>query len=299
MSSKILITGGTGLVGTKLTHALKARGCEVRILTTSAVRAEKPDAFYWNLKDQYIDHHAFEGVEYIIHLAGAGVADKSWTKERKQLIYDSRVKNTQLLVERSKEYPIKGIVAASAVGYYGMDTGDSELSEDDQRGKDYLSDVVVDWEQSIALFQEQDRKVAALRIGIVLSTDGGALKKMMMPFKLGIGSPIGNGKQWMSWIHEDDLVEMILFAMDNQLTGVYNAVGPAPVTNAQFSQTLAKVLNKPFWAPNVPSFVLKLMYGELANVVLGGNKVSSRKIEKAGYIFKFNKLSEALTDLLK
>jgi len=299
MPSKILITGGTGLVGTKLTKALRDRGDEVCILTTSAIRAEQPDAFYWNLKDQYIDHRAFEGVDYIIHLAGAGVADKPWSEERKRLIYDSRIKNTNLLFERSKGYPIKGIVAASAVGFYGMDTGEKWLNEADPRGADYLSDVVVDWEESIMQFRERDTRVVALRIGIVLSTDGGALKKMIPPFKFGLGAPIGSGKQWMSWIHEDDLVGMILFALDHEMTGVYNAVAPNPVNNADFSRAIAIALKKPFWLPNLPAFVLKLVFGQMAQVVLGGNRVKADKIKKAGYSFKFNKIEEALSDLLK
>jgi hypothetical protein len=299
MPSKILITGGTGLVGTKLTNALRTRGDEVHLLTTSAIRAEQPDAFYWNLKDQYIDHRAFEGVDYIIHLAGAGVADKPWSDKRKKLIYDSRIKNTNLLFERLKGSKVKGIIAASAIGYYGMDTGEKWLNEADQRGKDFLSDVVVDWEEAIFSLTERSERVAALRIGIVLSSDGGALKKMMPPFRFGLGAPIGSGKQWMSWIHEDDLVGMILFALDNEVAGVYNAVAPNPVTNSDFSRALANTLGKPFFLPNVPAFALKLVFGEMARVVLGGNRVKADKIKKAGYAFKFNKIDEALRDLLK
>jgi uncharacterized protein (TIGR01777 family) len=299
MPSKILITGGTGLVGSKLSKALIERGDEVCILTTGAVRAEKPNAFYWNLKDNYIDQNAFEGVDYIIHLAGAGIADKPWSDARKKLIYDSRICNTDLLVERSKGYPIKGIVAASAVGYYGMNTDDLQLSETDERGKDFLSDVVVDWEKAIFQFSDENMKVAALRIGIVLSTEGGALKKMVVPFKFGVGSPIGSGKQWMSWIHEDDLVDLFIYALDHKLEGVYNAVAPLPVTNSEFSRTLASVLRKPYWMPKVPSFVLKLIFGEMARVVLGGNRAKSNKVADTGFKFKFTTLKEALTDLLK
>lgn len=299
MASKILITGGTGLVGTKLTNALRTRGDEIRILTTSAIRAEQPDAFYWNLKDQYIDYRAFEGVDYIIHLAGAGVADKPWSEKRKKLIYDSRIKNTNLLFERLKGSKVKGVIAASAIGYYGMDTGEKWLNEADARGTDFLSDVVADWEEAIFSLNERAERVTALRIGIVLSTDGGALKKMAPPFRYGLGAPIGTGKQWMSWIHEDDLVGMILFALDKELEGVYNAVAPHPVTNAEFSRVLAKTLGKPFFLPNVPAFALKLVFGEMARVVLGGNRVKADKIKKAGYPFKFNKIDEALRDLLK
>ncbi|MEQ9231953.1 MAG: TIGR01777 family oxidoreductase [Cyclobacteriaceae bacterium] len=299
MPSKILITGGTGLVGTKLTDELLAKNHEVRILTTSALRAEEEDAFYWNLKDQYIDQRAFEGLDYIVHLAGAGVADKRWSEERKKVIYDSRIKNTALLCERAKGHGVKGIIAASAIGYYGFDTGDELMTEESERGDGFLSDVVVDWEREVEEFERIVDHVMMVRIGIVLSTEGGALKQMAPPFKLGVGSPLGNGKQWMSWIHIDDLVGMIIHGLENNSSGIFNAVAPNPERNKDFSKTLATSLNRPMWLPNVPAFILKIVFGELAQVVLGGNRVSAKKIVDAGYSFKFEDLATALTDLFK
>lgn len=299
MPSKILITGGTGLVGTHLTNELLAKNHEVRILTTSAVRAEEPDAFYWNLKDQYIDQRAFEGVDYIVHLAGAGVADKRWSEKRKKVIYDSRIKNTALLCERAKGHGIKGVIAASAIGYYGFDTGEELMTVESERGEGFLSDVVADWEREIEEFEKIMDQVMAVRIGIVLSTEGGALKQMATPFKFGVGSPLGNGKQWMSWIHIDDLVGMMMHGIEKGTSGTFNGVAPNPERNKDFSKTLAGVLSMPMWLPNVPAFVLKIVFGELAQVVLGGNKVSAKKIVDAGYSFKFEHLAPALKDLFK
>ena len=298
MPSKILITGGTGLIGSRLTQRLIEKKHKVSILTTSAVRAEESGAFYWNLKDKYIDRRAFEDVDHIIHLAGAGVADERWTKERKKLIYDSRVANTRLLFERAKGHKIKGIIAASAIGYYGMDTADAWVDEKTERGSDYLSDVVVDWEESIDSFEEIMAQVVKFRIGVVLDPSGGALPKISKPIRMGMGSPLGNGKQWLSWIHSEDLVKMVLFALDSNLSGTYNAVAPNPVTNTDFTKAVAKKLGRSLWLPNAPAFVLKMVFGELAQVVLGGNRVKSDKIEKKGYSFDYPQLDAALANLL-
>jgi hypothetical protein len=301
MASKVLITGGSGLVGSQLQNELKDKNIEVNILTTSALRADQDENyFFWNIKDQYIDNKAFNGVEYIIHLAGAGVADKRWTAERKKEIEESRVLGTRLLREYTARHEgIKGIVAASAVGYYGMNTGDQPLEEDAARGEDFLSDVVVKWEHEIMAFQEVLPSVSALRIGVVLSEKGGALARMKPPFDWGFGAPLGSGKQWMSWIHIEDLASMFIYAMENNLHGVFNAVAPEPATNAAFSKTFAQTLKKPFFLPNVPAFVLKVVFGEMAQVVLGGNRVSSRKIIEKGYSFRYPELSQALQHLFK
>ena len=299
MPSKILITGGTGLVGTRLVHKLKESKNEVRILTTNAVRAEGLDAFYWNPKDQYVDRRAFKDVDYIIHLAGAGVANERWTAQRKKLIYDSRVATTYLLHERSKENGIKGIIAASAVGFYGMDTDDQFVDEKSNRGNDFLSDVVCDWEGAVDSFSETMDKVVKLRIGVVLDPLGGALKKIARPIRYGVGARLGNGKQWMSWIHVEDLVKMILFALEKEISGSYNAVAPNPVTNAGFTESVAKTLHKPLWLPNIPGGVLRTFFGEFAQVVLGGNRVKSKKIENEKFEFEYPQLDDALVDLLK
>ncbi len=299
MPSNILITGGTGLVGSELIKALSKKKYGIKILTTSAVRAERDDAFYWNLKDQYIDYNAFEDVDAIVHLAGAGVADKKWTKERKQLIYDSRVRNTELLFDRAKGHGIKTMVAATAIGYYGLDAGDQSLNENSKRGNDFFSEVVGDWEEAIDLFNDEFERVVKLRIGVVLSPKGGALPKITKPIKFWVGAPLGSGRQWMSWIHMDDLIKMILFALETESSGTYNAVAPNPVTNSQFTTAVAKQMKKPLWLPNIPPFVLKMVFGELAQVILGGLRVESAKIEKKNFRFDYPELDGALTDLLK
>ena len=299
MPSKILITGGTGLVGTRLTQRLIEKKHKVSILTTSAVKAEENGAYYWNLKDKYIDSRAFDGVDYIIHLAGAGVADERWTKSRKKIIYDSRIANTRLLFERSKGHGIKGIIAASGIGYYGMDTGDKWVDEGSDDGNDFLSNLVVDWEKAIDSFGEIMERVVKLRIGVVLDHSGGALPKIARPIRIGVGSPLGSGQQWISWIHVEDLVKMILFAVENNLIGTYNAVAPNPVTNTEFTKAVAKRLGRSLWLPNAPAFILKIVFGELAKVVLGGNRVKSNKIEKESFSFEYSQLDAALADLLE
>lgn len=298
MPSKILIVGGTGLVGTRLTEVLKSKGYEINTLTTSATRADQDGYFYWNPKDEYVDLKALEGVDYIINLAGAGVADKRWSKKRKKEIYDSRVKTTALLCERAKNIQLKAYVSASAVGIYGFDTKDKLLTEDSPQSDDFLAEVVQGWEREAQGFEQIADRVALLRIGVVLSTRGGALKEMSLPFKLGFGSPLGSGKQWMSWIHMDDLVNMFLFVLEKEITGTFNAVGPAPATNSDFSRTLAKVYKKPMWMPKVPAFILRIIFGELANIVLGGNRVQSEKIQKVGFQFQYPDLPDALKNLI-
>ena len=299
MPSKILITGGTGLVGRRLAQKLKERKNEVRILTTSAVHAVKSDAFYWNPKDRYVDRRAFVGIDYIIHLAGASLADERWTTQRKKLIYESRVSATYLLQERSKENGIKGIIAASAIGFYGMDTGDHEVDEKSKCGNDFLSNVVIDWEEAIDSFSETMEQVVKFRLGVVLDPSGGALKKIAKPVRYGVGTPLGNGKQWMSWIHVEDLVKMILFALETKLSGTYNAVAPNAVTNEEFTKLVARQFHRPLWLPNVPRLVLRIFLGELAQVVLGSSKVRSKKIEKEKFDFEYPRLDMALLDLLK
>ncbi len=299
MSSKILITGGTGLVGTRLIQKLIDKKHKVSILTTSAIRADEEGAFYWNLKDNYIDHRAFEAVDYIVHLAGASLADERWTKNRKKVIYDSRVANTNLLFERSKGHGIKGIIAASAIGYYGMDTGEQWMDEKSEEGNDFLSKVVVDWEKSIDTFKETMKHVVKFRIGIVLDSEGGALPKITKAIRTRVGSPLGRGNQWMSWIHSEDLVKMILFALDSNLSGTYNAVAPNPVTNADFTKAVADKFGRSLWLPNAPAFILKLVFGEFAQVVLGGNRVKSENIKKKGFSFDYPQLDTALMNLLE
>lgn len=296
-----LITGGTGLVGQKLSQLLIDNGHSVSILSRSAKRDTSVNFFRWDLKNDYVDPEALKNVDCLIHLAGAGIADKKWTSARRKEIIDSRVNPLSLLAEgfeEVSEFP-KTIVSASAIGIYGFDTGETKLKEDSKKGKDFISDVVIQWEKAVDVFaKKMDCRAVKLRIGIVLDVDGGALPSLAMPVKMGVGSAIGDGQQWLSWIHVDDLNKMFLVASENRgMSGAFNAVAPNPARNEEMVNVLAKVLKKPNWAPKVPGFVLKTILGSRAQLVLGGNNVSSEKILDTGFTFEFDNLESALTEL--
>lgn len=259
----------------------------------------KIPSFVWNVEQGIIEEDAFHGVDTIVHLAGAGVADQRWTKKRKQEILESRTKSTALLARYLEKYPnIKTVVSASAIGYYGFGLSDQEYSEESNPGTDYLASVVSAWEGEVDKIQS--KRIVKMRVGIVLSEKGGALKEMMKPIQWGIGAPLGTGKQYMSWIHLDDLCRMFMKAAeDHTMRGVYNATGPDAVTNKELTRDIAKALHKPLWLPPIPKFVLKIVVGEMADIVLNGSIVSSRKIQQAGFTYQFNSLEEALHNLLK
>ncbi|MTI23248.1 TIGR01777 family protein [Fulvivirga sp. RKSG066] len=304
MPQSILITGGTGLVGTRLTELLLANGHSVRYLSRNPKKTDKIEAYKWDIKSGYIDPKALEGVDTIVHLAGAGIADEKWTKERKKVILQSRTHSTQLLNKALHENPhqVKAFVSASAIGYYGYDTGGVLKKEDSRFGDDFLATVTKEWEFSVDSLatEHKDLRVAKLRIGIVLSEKGGALKELVKPIKFGAGAPLGSGDQYMSWVHLDDLCGMFVFAVENDhISGTYNAVAPNPVTNKELTKIAAKALGKPLFLPNVPGFALKLVLGEMASMVLGGSKVSNEKIASAGYQYKFEEVKPAVHDLLK
>jgi len=290
--AKILITGGTGLVGSRLTKILTNKNHEVAILTRS------PDAkneYQWDLQKKSIDKKAFENTDYIIHLAGAGIADERWTNERKKVIIDSRVESAHLLFETIKKenIPLKGFISASGSGYYGAVTTDKIFTETDKVGNDFLGEVCEKWEAAALQFEELNIPVTILRTGIVLSEKGGALAKMRLP----VISPLGSGKQYMPWIHIDDLCEMYIQAIEDNLTGVFNAVGPEHHTSTTFSKALAKSISRPYVGICVPSFMLKLIFGDLSKILLEGSRISSKKIEKKGYSFRFETLKKALNNL--
>jgi uncharacterized protein (TIGR01777 family) len=295
---KILITGASGLIGTRLTEMLLQEGHEVAHLGRSKKNGLVP-SFVWDVEKGLVDEEAFHGIDSIIHLAGAGVADKRWTENRKREILESRTKSTALLAKSlEKNQNIKVVVSASAIGYYGFLGGDVEFTEGDKLGTDFLAGVVDAWEKAVDKIQQ--KRIVKLRTGIVLSEKDGAMKKMMTPIQFGIGSPLGTGMQYISWIHIDDLCRMFSKAVeDDSMRGVYNATGPYAVTNAELTKAIASILRKPVWLPNVPAFVLKLVLGELAEIVLTGSKVSSKKIQQAGFQFQFPDLDQAIKNLLK
>ncbi|MEB2773950.1 TIGR01777 family oxidoreductase [Algoriphagus sp. D3-2-R+10] len=292
----ILISGGSGLIGHKITQLLELKGYSVAWLSRSP---QNQKSFLWDVEKQNIDPEAVEWADAIIHLAGAGVAEKRWTDDRKKLILDSRIQSTRLLynaVERSSSKP-NAFISASAVGYYGFDTGTSLMDETQESGSDFLAKVVVAWENEVKRMEELHLRTVMLRIGIVLDDKGGALGEMMKP---PIAAPLGNGDQWMSWIAIDDLARMFVFALEKTtLQGVFNAVGPNPATNQQLTQAAAKAKGKPYVGIGVPGFVLKLVLGEMAAMVLGGNRASSQKIQKAGFDFECPDLEPALKHIYK
>ena len=299
---RILITGGTGLVGERLSKILKQKGYEVGVLTRQPEKGKDSSLKYfkWDPSLNQIDPHAIEWAEGIIHLAGAGVADKRWSKSRKEEILNSRVSSTNLLnsvVQKAINKP-SVIVSASAIGFYGFFTGAKLLVETDVPGNDFLADVTLKWEQAVDKMPGDLRKVK-LRVGVVLSTEGGALPKLMQPVKLGAGAALASGSQYISWIHIDDLCEMFVKSLeDEQMSGAYNAVAPNPVTNKELTTAIAQKLHKPLFLPNVPAFILKIMLGEMAYMVIEGNNVSCRKILDTGFKFKYRTVNEALEELI-
>ncbi len=295
MSKSVLITGGTGLVGSVLIPKLKAKGYDVSILSRSKGSAENTRV--WDYKKEYLDSSAFENVDAIIHLAGAGVADKKWSAERKDEIYNSRTKTSLLLFNelQKREHQVKTFIAASAIGIYGGDTGNSIVKEGSPVGHDFLAHVTDAWETATNKISTLGIRLVQMRIGVVLSNNGGALKELLKP---PVAAPLGKGNQYMSWIHIDDLADMIIYSLENaEVQGAYNAVGPKPQTNRDFTKAAAKAFRKPYLPISVPSKVLKVMLGEMSTIVLGGSRVSSEKIQEAGFKFSFPKLPEALKDL--
>lgn len=303
MSLKVLITGGSGLIGQRLSAKLAVLGHEVVHLSRNKDKSSNYKTFTWDISEGVIEQGALDGVDVIIHLAGAGVADKRWTDERKRLLTSSRIDSANLLFEqvKSRNHKISAFISASAIGIYGFDTGGILQTEERiQLGDDFLATLTKKWELAADKFNDVGARVVKLRIGLVLSERGGLLGRMVPFAKLGLSSGFGSGEQFMSWIHIDDLAGMFIMALENQkLQGVYNAVAPDPVTNNEFLKILAGILNKPHFLPNTPKFLLKLGFGELASVITGGNNVSSKKIEKVGFKFDYEKLDKALVDLLR
>ena len=287
----ILISGGSGLIGHKITKLLELKGYSVAWLSRSK---QTQKSFLWDVEKQTIDPEAVEWADAIIHLAGAAVADKRWTDERKKIILDSRIDSTKLLykaIEDAAEKP-NTFISASAVGYYGFNTGTSLMDEMHGPGSDFLAQTVVAWENEVKKMEELHLRTVMLRIGIVLDANGGALGELMKP---PIAAPLGNGDQWMSWIAMEDLARMFVFALEKTtLQGVFNAVAPNPATNQQLTQAAANAKGKPYVGIGVPGFILKIILGEMAAMVLGGNRVSSQKIQKAGFDFECSDLVPAL-----
>ena len=325
--STVLITGGTGLIGKALTKALLEKNYNVIILTRKmrdtgyGMRDSQSDNLSripdheshiqyacWNVKEQTIDKDAISKTDYIIHLAGAGVGEKRWTKKRKQEIVDSRVDSGKLITDSLKKIPnkVKAVISASAIGWYGADAslsfgeGRGEVFvETDTAANDFLGQTCKQWEESIEPVTRLGKRLVKLRTGIVLSNEGGALKEFLKPLRFGIATILGNGKQAISWIHIDDLVRIFIAAIENQnMTGTYNAVSPQPVSNKEFILQLAKIKRGRFFIPiYVPSFILKIVLGEMSIEVLKSATVSCDKIHFTGFSFLYPSLHAALKQL--
>jgi len=299
MAKHILLTGGSGLVGSDLTQLLLDKGHEVSHLSREPRNDPKVKTYLWDIYKGQIDEKCIEGVDTIVHLAGAGIADKRWTDQRKKELIESRTQSIGLIygLLRDKPHHVESVVSASATGYYN-DRRDELLTEESKPSNDFLANCCIQWEQAVDKGEELGLRILKFRTGVVLTAKGGALPKMAQPVKLGVGSPLGNGKQWIPWIHQQDVIDLYLYGIENtSLKGVYNMVAPNPATNKQLTQTIAKQLHKPLWLPNIPAFVLKLLLGEMSTIVLGSTKVSAQKIENAGFRFKYPTVTEALADI--
>ena len=303
MKKNVLLTGGTGFIGKKLTQLLLVSGYSVSILSRSnKANTDGISYFQWDVDAGTIDEAAILNADYVIHLAGENIGAKRWTTARKQAILDSREKSTQLLyttlLKTNKK--LDAFVSASGIGIYGAYTSNNIFTEDSPLADDFLGSTCQKWEAAADFIADLHIRTVKIRTGLVLGKDDGFLKKLTPIFKLRLGSAIGSGKQYMPWIHINDLCAIYLKAIeDKEMSGAYNAAVKDGTTNALFSKALAKVYGYTIWLPNVPAFLLKLIMGEMSKIVLTGQRVSSDKIEKTGFEFRFNKLERALKDCLE
>lgn len=298
---KILITGATGLIGKELTLLLLNNGHSVNYLTTSLDKiVSKPNYFgyYWNPTKGTIDENCLINVDVIIHLAGASIS-KKWTKAYKEEILESRILSANLLYTTLKTYPhqVKQLISASGIAIYPQSYEVAYNEATTEKDNSFLANVVTQWEESVDVFKQLNIKVCKLRTGVVLSKKGGALPEMAKPIQMGFGANIGNGKQIQSWIHLNDLAQLYYFVLKNQMEGVFNAVAPNPVSNADLTKTIAKKLHKPLFLPNIPKFVMRLILGEMVVLLTASNNVSSKKVQDVGFQFQFPTLQLAIDDI--
>ena len=299
MKKIILITGASGMLAKHLAKQLKAEYA-VRFLTRKVTQSNE---YLWDIKEKYIDPNALKDVHSIIHLAGSSIADKRWTKKRKQVIISSRVDSAYLILDELKKHKltIESFISASAIGYYGTITTDDIFNEESPKGSDFLSDVCDQWEEAAHAFKSSNvaNRIAIIRIGIILAKNDGALKKITGPIKYGLGSGIGTGKQYMPWIHIKDLCGAFKFILQNKdLSGTFNAVSPEYITNIELTKRIGKVINRPIILPNIPKFIIQGIFGEMGGILLDGSRVSSQKIIRKGFKCNYRDLNDALNDIL-
>jgi len=299
---KVLIAGGTGLIGSRLSQLLVEKGYEVSHLSRRIGGSSAYPTYHWDPMKGQIDQDIVAQADFVINLAGAGIADARWTATRKKLIIDSRVKGNELLFHAFKELaqPPKAFISGAAIGYYG-DRGEQEVSEEDGPGVGFLSESCMEWEKSIEAIRVKTAiRTVFIRIGLVMSTQGGALEKMLLPLHALTSTYFGNGRQWYSWIHLDDICRQFIFVLENEKTeGVYNGVAPHPARNKTIAQVLPKAKGISAIVLPAPSIALRLAMGEMADAVLNSSKVSSEKIQQAGFQYEHPDLEEALRHLIQ
>jgi uncharacterized protein (TIGR01777 family) len=304
----VLITGGTGMIGQALANSLLKKGYQIIILTRSKEKQKPADNISyanWDIEHATIDKEAIEKADHIIHLAGANIADKRWTDKRKKEILESRMKSGALLVKALQEIPnkVKAVVSASAIGWYGADSQIPNLNpftENDPADDSFPGNTARQWEAAIKPVQQLEKRLVIYRIGIVLSNNGGAYPEFAKPLKFGAATILGDGKQIISWIHIDDLIQLFIYAIENEkLNGVYNAVAPKPVSNKELINAIAKSKGGTLITAHVPQFILKIMLGEMSTEILKSATVSNKKIEAAGYQFIFPTIGTAVFNLHK
>jgi uncharacterized protein (TIGR01777 family) len=287
------------MLGIDLISTLLSRGDRVSILSRKPQQINGVNVFLWDVKKRTIDPDCLEGIDTIVHLAGENISSGRWTAERKKDIIDSRVESTKLLYKTlsNSTNDVKTFISAAAVGIYG-DRGDELLTEDSVPGTDFLSECCVQWEAAADAMIDLGLRVVKLRTGVVLSKESGALAEMSKPVKMFAGAPLGNGKQWVPWIHYQDMTRVYIYALDQlDLEGVYNVCAPFPVTNKILTKAIAKELHRPVWPVSVPAAALKLILGEMSTIVLNSNRTSAEKLCNSGYKFKFTHLEPALADI--
>lgn len=299
MSKNILITGATGLVGKQLVPHLQKLGHRISVLSRKRQTIPGAEVYLWDVQKETIDQAAFNTIDTIIHLAGEGIADEQWTEKRKAQIVNSRVKSAQLLYKTIAETkaPVTTFISASAVGYYG-DRDEEFLWEKTKPGTGFLATCCELWEAAADEGIAMGIRVVKIRIGLILSEKDGALAAMARPIKFFVGAPLGSGRQWMPWIHLDDIVGIFTKAVDDQtMIGPYNAAAPYPASNKLLVSRIAWHLSRPVWPINVPKFILKAVLGEMSILALMSSNTAADKILSTGYVFKYTDLDEALKDI--
>lgn len=294
---KVLITGGSGLIGNRITQLLLKKNIDVAHLTRYRNSKSGVKTYEWDWENGTLDPKCFESVTHIIHLAGAGIAEKAWTTKRKRFLVKSRVHTTRLLFNHIHSIKnLEAFISASGIGYYGALNSNQTFSEEDLPHNDFIAKCCTQWEKSADLFEGHTR-VVKLRTGVVLDKNSGAIPKMTSSIKIGMGAPLGNGEQYIPWIHIDDIANLYIYALESNIQGVFNAVSNQHVTNKEFTLELATSLKKKIRLKKVPRFIINTIYGEMADLVLKGAKVDNQKLLETGFKFEFPTLKKALENI--